>query len=68
MTTGRRIDAYTKPSLDGKGVSIDVEGMAVDLITVMKANGLTRESFIEGMGQFWDAIEVQVTPPGGKMQ
>jgi hypothetical protein len=33
-----RINAYTKPA-PGGGVTVDVEGMLVDLITVLKASG-----------------------------
>jgi hypothetical protein len=37
-----RLNAYTRAGPDGQGTTVDVEGMQVDLVTVLKA-GIGRE-------------------------
>ena len=57
-----RINAYITPSDDG-GITVDVEGMTVDLVTIMKATGGNREAFLKFVGDIYDAVEVTITIP-----
>jgi hypothetical protein len=57
------INAYSRPSPDGKGMTVDVERMAVDLITVLKAGGFTKEAAIEFVGKIFDDATVTVRIP-----
>jgi len=51
----------------GRGVVVDVEQMLVDLITVMKSTGSTKEHFLEWAAQIFDAVQVEIrVPPGAK--
>ena len=62
-----RINAYSRPSPDGRGVTVDTERMLVDLITVMKATGETKESFLAWAAQTFDAVQIEIrVPPGAK--
>jgi hypothetical protein len=54
-----RLSGYMKPAKEG-GVHFDVEGMAVDLITMCKAVGMLYAEFMENMGATWRAVEVEV--------
>ena len=54
-----RINAYTSKSECG-GVSIDVEGMVVDLVTVMKASGNSKEYFLGFVSDIFDKVEISV--------
>jgi hypothetical protein len=56
------INAYSRRSPDG-GITVDVERMAVDLITVMKAAGATKEIFLDMIGRTFDEVTVNVTIP-----
>jgi hypothetical protein len=56
------INAYSRPSADG-GITVDSERMLVDLITVLKASGATKESFLEWAAQTFDAVEVEIRLP-----
>jgi hypothetical protein len=56
------INAYSRPSPDG-GVTVDVERMAVDLITALKASGANKETFLEMVGQMFDDVIVNVRIP-----
>jgi hypothetical protein len=56
------INAYSRPSPDG-GITVDVERMAVDLITVMKASGATKELFLDMIGRTFDEVSVNVRIP-----
>ena len=53
-----RLNAYST-RVPG-GTKVDVEGMAVDLVSVMKAFGCPRHEFLELMAQTWDSVEVAV--------
>jgi hypothetical protein len=57
------INAYSRPSPDGKGVTVDVERMAVDLITVMKAAGATKDTFLHMIANMFDEVRVEVRIP-----
>lgn len=59
-----RMNAYSTPSPDG-GVEIDAEGMAVDLIVVLKMAGCPREEFLRKINELWREIEVVVASPRG---
>lgn len=55
-----RINAYSRP--DGKGgIIVDLEGMAVDVVTVAKGAGYDREQFLANMAQTFDEVQVEVT-------
>jgi hypothetical protein len=56
------INAYSRPSPDG-GVTVDVERMTVDLITVLKAGGFTKEATLEFVGKIFDEVTVTVRIP-----
>lgn len=58
-----RLNAYSKPTPDG-GVSVDAEGMMVDLVTVAKAAGCpSKAEFLEFAGEIWDKVKVQIKIP-----
>lgn len=54
---------YTSPLPNG-GVTVDVERMAVDLITVMKAAGATKDTFLDLIGRMFEEVHVSVKIPG----
>ncbi len=56
------INAYSRPSPDG-GIIIDVEAMCVDLITVAKASGATKEEFLEFVAKTFDEVRVDIRIP-----
>lgn len=58
-----RINAYTRPTQDG--VTVDVEGMLVDLVTVMKAGGHSKEQFLALAAQVFDDVQVDIRIPKG---
>lgn len=58
------IIGYSRPGPHG-GVQVDTEAMMVDLVTVAKAGGITREQFLTFATQTWDKVEVSVTIPKG---
>lgn len=53
------MNAYTSRNSTG-GMSIDVEGMMVDLITIMKATGHTEQMLIDMVKELWPQVEVSV--------
>lgn len=53
------MNAYTSRNSTG-GMSIDVEGMMVDLITIMKATGHTEQMLIDTVKELWPQVEVSV--------
>lgn len=56
------LNAYSRS--DGKGgVIVDTQGMAVDLIMVLKAGGIPRHEFLANMAGTWDEVHVEVVPP-----
>ena len=55
-----RLNAYTRPAPDGRGVIIDIEGMAVDLITAAKAGHMSKEEFLSNIESTWDAVIVEL--------
>jgi hypothetical protein len=56
-----RINAYTTPSPNG--VRVDTEGMLVDLITVCKAAGVSKEEFRVWVAETFDRVEVNISIP-----
>ncbi len=56
------INAYSRANSQG-GVTVDVERMLVDLITVLKASGFTKEHFQNFAVATWDAVKVEVSIP-----
>lgn len=58
-----RLQAYTRPAPNGKDVVVDVEGITIDLITVLKATGMLKASFHDLIDQTWDAVEVSIEIP-----
>jgi hypothetical protein len=56
------INAYSRRSPDG-GITVDVERMAVDLITVMKAAGADKDTFLDMLGRTFDEVKVEVRIP-----
>ncbi len=56
------INAYSRPSPDG-GITVDVESMLVDLITVMKASGATKEIFLDMVAKTFEEVRVDVRIP-----
>ena len=54
-----RINAYCKPSPDG-GVTVDIEGMMVDMITIVKAGGINKKAFLDKASKTFDEVEVKV--------
>jgi hypothetical protein len=58
------INAYSRPTPDGKGVTVDVERMTVDLITVLKAGGYTKSAALGFVGKIFDDVTVKVRIPG----
>jgi hypothetical protein len=57
-----RLNAYTTATPDG-GVTVDVEGMLVDLITVLKASGHAKADFLRLADSTWDEVEVSIRIP-----
>lgn len=58
-----RLQAYTTP-MPGGGVKVDVEGIAVDLITVCKADSMSKAKFLALMALTWDEVHVEVNYSG----
>lgn len=58
----KNIAKYTRP--DKGGITVDIEQMAVDLVTVAKAAQIGREEFLHNLGRVYDSVEVKVTRPG----
>jgi hypothetical protein len=58
----KRISAYTTPSVGG-GVTFDVEGMMVDMVTLMKASEWPKEWAASMLSAVWDDVDVQVSIP-----
>jgi hypothetical protein len=54
---------YTSPAPDGKGVIIDTERMALDLITILKADGWTKDQFTSNLGNMFDNVQVSIKIP-----
>lgn len=57
-----RLNAYSR-KVQGGGISVDIEGMAVDLVTVCKAGGMSGHTFRDLMLELWTKVEVEVTIP-----
>ncbi len=57
------LNAYSRPAPDGKGVTIDVEQMLVDLITVLKASGWQKRQFQRFVDATWNEVVVEVRIP-----
>lgn len=60
MATG--INAYSRPNGQG-GVTVDIEMMLVDLITVVKAGGYQKREFDQFVKETWNAVQIEVTIP-----
>jgi len=59
------IKGYSRPSPHG-GVTVDVETMLVDLITVHKAGGTTKEAFMKLCEWTWGEVSVNTSLPSNK--
>lgn len=56
-----RFNAYARPT--PQGLSIDTEGMMVDLITFLKVGGMTKTEFLLEADHMWDEVEVELYIP-----
>ena len=56
-----RLNAYA--SQEGDTTKIDVEGMLVDLITVWKAVGNTKDDLLRLVGETYEQVSVHVKIP-----
>lgn len=56
------MEAYSRAGSDGS-VIVDVERMCVDLITVMKASGATKETFLDLVSRTFDEVRVEIRIP-----
>ena len=54
-----RIKSYLKEVPEG--TEVNVEGMAIDLIGVLKFNGMTKDEFLSLLEDTWDNTEIVVT-------
>jgi hypothetical protein len=61
------IRAYSRPAPYG-GVTIDTEQMLVDLVTVCKAGGISKETFLEEVHFKWNLVKVKVSVAKGAKQ
>ena len=59
-----RLNAYTTPTQSG-GVTVDIEGALVDVVTVCKASGCDRAAFMAMVGEIFDAVRVEIVVPHG---
>jgi hypothetical protein len=60
-----RINAYTTQKQGG--VSIDIEGMCLDIITILKSTGQNKEQFLKDFSKMWDDCTVlSVVPKSAK--
>lgn len=57
-----RMQAYTTPEPNGD-ITIDCEGMAVDLVTALKIIKTDKAEFLHRLSVLWDEIEVIVKEP-----
>jgi hypothetical protein len=64
MSKESRVNAYTRPDAKG-GVIVDVQGMARDLVMVLKWNMMPKEEFTALMDQMWDDVHVERVQPAG---
>ena len=55
---------YSRLSPDGDGIEFDIDAIAVDLITLAKAAGITHATFMFNMERIWRDVEVTVDIPG----
>ena len=53
-----RVNAYLK-KVPG-GTEVDVERMAMDLIGILKFNGMTKDEFLSLLEDTWDNTEIVV--------
>ncbi len=56
------IRGYSRPGEHGS-IIVDTEGMAVDLITVMKATGHSKAEFLEFITKIFDDVHVEISLP-----
>ena len=54
-----RIKSYMKEVPEG--TEVNVEGMAIDLIGVLKFNGMTKDEFLSLLEDTWDRTEIVVS-------
>jgi hypothetical protein len=66
MTTDHetRLNAYSRPTADG--VTVDVELMMLDLITVLKASGVPLRPLLEKIADLYTEVEVEINIPNSK--
>jgi hypothetical protein len=57
-----RINAYTTRAPDGS-TSVDIEGMMVDLITIVKVGGVPKADFLDFAAEVFDEVTVNVSIP-----
>jgi len=65
MISTKGLAAYSRPSSSG-GVSVDIEGMFVDAITVLKASGHTKAMAQELFDQVWSNVKVEINTTNDK--
>jgi hypothetical protein len=56
------IQGYSTPNADG-GVTVDVEGMLVDAITVLKAGGCPEQEAKDMFAQIWRDCHIEISIP-----
>jgi hypothetical protein len=57
-----RLQAYSTQTADG-GVQLDLKGMAIDLIAMIKGEGHSKEMFLQMLGELWDDVTVEIDIP-----
>lgn len=63
-----RLNAYSKPTADGEGLNVDIEGMLVDMVMILKASGCQRKEFIKMVEEVWAELIVEVKIPKNHLQ
>lgn len=61
--TPERMNAYSEPSPDGKGVSVNIGALAEDLVMWAKASGTTQEDFFQHLVNIWNEMQVSISIP-----
>ena len=57
-----RLNAYCSSDGNG-GVKVDVEGIIVDLITLYKASGNSKDNLITQIEELWPEVHVSISIP-----
>lgn len=53
------LDAYSAPAGDG-AISVDMEAIAVDLVTAAKVAQMPRDEFLKAVAKTYDSVTVKV--------